>query len=54
MDAKFWYIRQAYQNREIILAKCDTRLLLADFLTKPLDRVQYLLKKYRLLGGSHP
>ena len=24
-----------------ILAKCDTKLLLADFLTKPLDRVQY-------------
>ena len=37
-----------------ILAKCDTKLLLADFLTKPLDRVQYLLKEYTLLGGSHP
>ena len=36
------------------MAKCDTRLLLADFLTKPLDRVQYLLKEYTLLGGSHP
>ena len=38
MDSKHWYIRQAYQNREIILAKCHTTLLLADALTKHVSR----------------
>lgn len=51
IDVKYHYIREQVENGFFILYYIETKKQLADFLTKPLNRVAFLRNRDAVMGG---